>query len=187
MARVFLIIISLCLPIGSAFANHMKEYKEVSLLEAKIVVHLDWWWAGPEYGGWSEAWAEDYGKFTQYAWWRNGVHPRLELLLERLAPGQYWNRVPDISEDSLRAWNHLSEADLSELETLQCIARHCIRFTRSGIINCIAFRFLTGPFGDRRGGDRGTDIVAGYYCASPFQEIPVELVDTIINGIEVRG
>ena len=76
MTRLILIIILLLFPRGSALAV---DWKRVSHEEAKIVASLDWTWVRPEYGGYSAAWTDNYDKFMQFAWWTEGLYPRLEL------------------------------------------------------------------------------------------------------------
>ena len=182
MTRLILIIILLLFPRGSALAV---DWKRVSHDEAKIVASLDWFWVRPENGGYSGAWADNYGKFMQFAWWSEGLYPRLELFLQRLAPGKYWKRVGKIDKDVLTIWNNLSSARLGDLETFECNAHHCVRFTAEGV-NCFAFTYLTGPHGNVDSGDEGTDIVTGYYCADWNDDAPIPLVDKIISSIELR-
>ncbi len=182
VTRLILIIILLLFPRGSALAV---DWKQVSHEEAKIVASLDWFWVRPENGGYSGAWNDKYSKFMQYAWWTDGRYPRLELFLDRLAPGRYWKRVGKIDKDVLTMWNHLRNASLGDLETVECNAQHCVRFTAEQV-NCFAFRYLTGPYGNIDSGDDGTDIVTGYYCADWNDDAPIPLVDKIISSIELR-
>ncbi len=179
---MILIIILLLFPRGNAFAG---EWKRVSHEEAKIVANLDWTWVKPEYGGYSGAWTDKYDKFVQFAWWRDGRYPRLELILQRLAPGKYWKKVGKLDKKTLTWWKHLKNVSLGDLETFECRAAKCVRFTAEQV-NCFAFKYLTGTHGERDSGDPGTDIVMGYYCADWNDDAPITLVDEIISSIELR-
>ena len=182
MTRLVLIAILLLLPNGNAFAL---EWKRVSHEEAKIVASLDWFWVRPENGGYSGAWTENHGKFMQYAWWSDGRYPRLGLFLERLAPGKYWKRVGRLEKKTLNLWDHLKKASIVDVESVECSADRCIRFTAEKV-NCFAFKYLTGPHGNIDEGDADTDIVTGYYCADWNDDAPITLVDKIISSTELR-
>ena len=178
------LLISFALLLALTNTAYAGEWKKVYPRDAKVELRTDWSWTAPENGRYYQKWSDNYGKQMFTGTWRSGTYPRIQIILQQLAPQRYWSRVDEINEKSLTAWNHLKKVGVSEIEEIPCDAGDCLAFKASSS-SCVGFQYVDGTLGDRAG-TQGSDLVSGYYCAGPLEEMAPEQVNEFLRSIVVK-
>ncbi len=172
---------------SSAYAA---EWKRQSYQETPI--QLDWRWAMPAGGSYSDRWDDSLTVRMYSAWWTQGTYPRIEIILRRLAPAQTWRSISKLSKKFLTNWNHLKRVGISKIRKVPCDAHECVAFeahrsTDGGSDNyrCVGFKLIGGSLGTSDAAE-SPDIVAGYYCSGLIEDITTETLNEILNSIAIK-
>ena len=178
------LLISFALFLVLTSTAYAREWKKVDPLRAKVELDTDWSWAAGGLGRYSEKWndANTVQLFT--AGWQDGTYPRIEVLVQRLAPQHYWSGVGELNEKNLTAWNHLKTMGVREIEKVTCDGLDCVVFKVNNV-NCVGFVYVDGELGDRDS-IQGSDLIKGYYCAAPLEEIAPKQVNEILDSIVIK-
>ena len=177
------LLISFALFLALTNTAYAQEWKKVYPLNAKVELRTDWSWAARGLGSYSETWNDAYTVHLLTASWRDGTYPRIEVLVQQLAPQRYWRSVGEVNEKRLTSWNHLKTMGVSEIKKVPCDGLSCVAF-KVNTANCVGFLYVDGTLGYGNE-QQGSDLISGYYCAGPLEEIAPEQVTEILDSIVV--
>lgn len=175
-------VFALLLPLALATTALAGEPENMPCQDTKIVLRLDLPWTKPERGNCWEWWADDYKSRTLFALWQGGLG-KIVIRVSRLAPKVRWRGQLKLDRRSLENWPGLKDLGISDIQKISCAVDECVSFS-AGEFKCGAFGYLTGSYGDIRHGDRGTDVVAGYYCSQSGEAS--EKLDGILEAIDLE-
>ena len=175
-------VIALLLPLALATTALAGEPEKMPCQDSKIVLRLDLPWTKPERGHCFQWWADDYKIRHLYAGWQGDLGS-VVILVSRLAPGVYWRGQLKLDRRFLEEWPDLNDLGVSDIQKISCAVDKCLSFS-AGEFKCGAFGYLTGWYGDAKG-DRGTDVVEGYYCSQSGEAS--EKLDGILQAIDLEA
>ncbi|MEE8513972.1 MAG: hypothetical protein V3S73_04560, partial [Gammaproteobacteria bacterium] len=158
------------------------EPENMPCQDTKIVLRLDLPWTKPERGNCWEWWTDNYRARNLYALWQ-GKLGKIVIRVSRLAPKVRWRGQLKLDRRSLENWPGLKDLGVSDIQKISCAVDKCVSFS-AGKLKCGAFGYLTGSYGDHRKGDRGTDLVSGYYCSQSGEAF--EKLDGILEAIDLE-
>ncbi len=180
---ILALIVAALVVTGPAYAE---EWNKQTHEETKIGLRIDAPWLAPEKGQYWAAWNDSYTVHYYIATWVAGSpNSRIQIELERLAPGRLWRRIAKLDEDTLTSWNYLKKKGVSDIRKMPCGAHECVAFKAEDIYHCAAFVSLRGVLGTADASDR-SDLVKGYYCQGTTEEISTEKLDEIINSVAIK-
>lgn len=165
------------------------EWKEQSYRDSIIELRSDWYWATPERGEFIERQLGDLNPHQYSAAWGSWPAPRLQILVERLAPGLIWTSgPPTLDKDYLEGWYELSDAGVSEVEEAPCDARQCVTFKADGIYNCGALLNYASSWENWTDGVSAdaSDVVMAYFCIGQELQVTTSHLDKILASIVIR-
>ncbi len=176
-------VFALLLPLALASTALAGEPKNIPCQDSKINLRLDLPWTKPEMGHCWQWWTDDYRGRNLYAWWQGDLGD-VVISVRRLAPRVYWSGGQfKLNRRSLEQWSDLKDLGISDIQKISCAVDKCVSFS-AGKLKCGAFGYLTGSYGDHRKGDRGTDLVSGYYCSQSGEAF--EKLDGILEAIDLE-
>jgi len=168
-----------------------QQFKPVDAKDSLVVIDL------PELAGHSRSYS--YGQRADYtvdfhhgaAAPRSGSYPRLQVMLDQLAPSYYWGRQEDIGEATVRTWPFFKDRAIKDMQPVQGGGNARLRIARfrADTAACFAFEAYVGSPDVRHGFSTLTDRqrIRGYFCGyagAPLSDVEIAHV---LSGIKVMN
>ena len=123
---------------------------------------------------------------------RAGTYPRLQIMLDQLAPAYYFGRQEEIAEATVRqTWPFFKDRQIADMQSLPGGGNARLRIARfrGENVQCFAFEAHVGSPDVRHGYAALTDRqrVRGYFCGYPGSSLSDAEVAHVLSGIKIMN
>jgi hypothetical protein len=118
-----------------------------------------------------------------------GRFPRMEVILDEVAPGRYWSTQREIDEGTLRTWRFLKDRQIADLTPAAGGGNERLRIApfRVENVSCFAFEAFVGNPGVRHGYSdlESRQRASGYYCGPVGAQLGDAAIAHALSAVRV--